>query len=69
MDIMVNMMLTHSWLKFIHTLFTTCASTCIQISKIEVLIPAGSSPSVAYCCVLCRNVLYIIKCLFRCDTM
>ena len=49
MDITVNIMLTYSWLKFTHTLlFSTCVSTCIQISKIEVFVPAGSGPCAAY---------------------
>ena len=64
MDIMVNMMLTYSWLKFTYTLlFTTCVSTCIQIPKIEIFGPAGSSPPAAYRCVLCTKVLCTIKCL------
>lgn len=38
---MANTILTYSWLKFTHTLlFTTCVTTCIQISNIEVFIPA-----------------------------
>lgn len=49
MDIMINMVLTYSWLKFTHTLlFTTCVSTCIQISKIEHFVPARSNPCAAY---------------------
>ena len=64
MDIMVNTMLTYSWLRFTYTLlFTTCVSIYILITKIEVFVRAGSSPLATYRWVLCRNVLCTIKCL------
>jgi len=40
MDIMANMILTQSWLKFTYMLlFTMCVVTCIQTSNIEVADP------------------------------
>jgi len=67
MDIMVCMMLTHLWLKFIYKpLFTMCVVTCIQISIIDVFlqkypvpVPCIDVTCVGRCWVLHYRPLYL----------